>query len=279
MIGPRSWTSNDWVSKGLRPLVGPGQSPGPSLWRSPPETLVLGRDDVHVWRATLDQAPSQIQSFLHDLAADEQARAEQFYFARDREHFIVARGVLRAILGCILNRVPGCLSFCYGAHGKPALAGESDKNTVRFSVSHSHGVALYAVTRGREVGIDLERIRFDLAVAEIAERFFSRPEVAMLRTLPSELQRQAFFRCWTRKEAYIKARGEGLSLPLDQFDVSLAPGETEAVLRIQRDPAEASRWSFQELAPASGYAAAVAVEGHGWRLACWQWPEARQQSA
>ena len=96
-------------------------------WRSPPETLVLDCDEVHVWRATLDQTPSQIQSFRHNLAADEQARAERFHFERDREHFIVARGVLRAILGGYLNRAPECLSFCYGSHGKPALAGESDR--------------------------------------------------------------------------------------------------------------------------------------------------------
>ena len=226
----------------------------------------------------MDQTPSQIQRFLNNLAADEQARAERFYFERDREHFIVARGVLRAILAGYLNRVPECLSFCYSSHGKPALAGESDEDAIRFSVSHSHGVALYAVTRGREVGIDLEHIRSDLAVAEIAERFFSRREVEMLRTLPTEDQRQAFFRCWTRKEAYIKARGEGLSLPLDQFDVSLAPGEPAAVLGTQRDPSEASRWSLQELTPGPGYVAALAVEGHGWRLACWQWPDPRQPS-
>jgi len=247
-------------------------------WRSPPETLVLGCDEVHVWRAALDQTPSQIQSFLHNLAADEQARAERFYFERDRQHFIIARGVLRAILGGYLNRAPERLSFCYNSHGKPALAGESGVDAIRFSVSHSHGVALYAVTRGREVGIDLERIRLDLAVAEIAERFFSRREVAMLRTLPTAEQREAFFRCWTRKEAYIKARGEGLSLPLDQFDVSLAPGEPAAVLGTQRDPSEASCWSLQELSPAPGYAAAFAVEGHGWRPACWQWPDPKQHS-
>ncbi len=239
----------------------------------------MGDDEVHVWRAALDQTPSQIHGFLHYLAADERARAERFYFERDREHFIVARGVLRAILGSYLNRAPECLSFCYSSLGKPALAGESDGDAIRFNVSHSHGVALYAVTRGREVGIDLERIRFDLAVAEIAERFFSRREVAMLRTLPPEGQRQAFFRCWTRKEAYTKARGEGLSLPLDQFDVSLAPGEPAAVLGTQRDPSEAFRWSLQELTPAPGYVAALAVAGHGWRLACWQWPAPGQPSA
>ena len=239
---------------------------------------MLGCDEVHVWRATLDQTPSQIQSFLHNLSADEQARADRFYFARDREHFIVARGVLRAILGCYLNRMPECLSFCYGTHGKPALAGESDGETIRFNVSHSHGVALYAVTRGREVGIDLERIRFDLEFAEIAERFFSRREVAMLQSLPTEVQRQAFFRCWTRKEAYIKARGEGLSLPLDQFDLSLVPREPDAVLGTQRDPSEAARWSLQELTPAPGYVAALAVDAHDWRLSCWRWPDPKQQS-
>jgi 4'-phosphopantetheinyl transferase len=123
------------------------------------------------------------------------------------------------------------------------------------------------------VGIDLERIRSDLAVAEIAERFFSRREVAMLRALPTEEQREAFFRTWTRKEAYLKARGEGLSVPLDQFDVSLVPGEPAAVRDTQPDVSEASRWSLQELTPAPGYVAALAVEGQGWRLACWQWPD------
>ena len=165
----------------------PITSPVPP-WRTPPETLVLGSDEVHVWRATLDQTPSQRQCFLHNLAADEQARAERFYFERDREHFIVARGVLRAILGGYLNRAPECLSFCYSSHGKPSLAGESEGDAIRFSVSHSGGVALYAVTRGREVGIDIERIRSDLAVAEIAERFFSPREVATLRELPAEAQ-------------------------------------------------------------------------------------------
>jgi len=248
-------------------------------WCLPPETLALACDEVHVWRATLDQqTASQIQSFLQSLAADEQARAERFHFERDREHFIVARGVLRAILGNYLNRAPECLSFCYSSHGKPALAGESGKDAIRFSVSHSHGVALYAVTRGREVGIDLERIRFDLPVAEIAERFFSRREVAMLRALPTDVQQQAFFRCWTCKEAYIKARGEGLSLPLDQFDVSLVPGEPAAVLGTRPDPSEASHWSLQELTSVPGYAAVLAVEGHQWRLTCWQWLDARQQS-
>jgi 4'-phosphopantetheinyl transferase len=248
------------------------------VWNPPPRTLVLDCDEVHIWRATLDRAPSQIQDFLHTLAADEQARASRFYFARDREHFIVARGVLRAVLGCYLNRAPECLSFCYGAHGKPGLAGQHDEDAIRFNVSHSHGLALYAVARGRQVGIDIEHIRLDLAVAEIAERFFSRREVAMLLALPTEVQRQAFFRCWTRKEAYIKALGEGLSLPLDQFDLPPAAGGPDTALGARRHPSDATRWSLQELTAASGYAASLAVEGHDWRLACWQWPNPTQQS-
>ena len=249
--------------------VTPITSPVPP-WCLPPETLILGSDEVHVWRATLDQTASQIESFRHTLAADEQARAERFYFQRDREHFIVARGMLRSLLGFYLNKAPECLSFRYSSHGKPALAWESGGDAVRFNLSHSHGVALYAVTRGREVGIDLEYIRSDLEVEQIAERFFSRREIATLRALPIDLRTYAFFLCWTRKEAYLKARGEGLSLPLDQFDVSLIPGEPAALLSTHRDSHEALRWSLQELTPTPGYAATLAVEGHGWHLACWR---------
>jgi len=246
-------------------------SPSPG-WQCPPDTLVLGQDEIHVWRSGLDQTPSRIQSLRQNLTTDEQARAERFHFAKDRGHFIVARGVLRAIIGRYLNRAPEHLPFCYGSHGKPALAGEGDQDSIRFNVSHSHGMALYAVARGREVGVDIERIRDDLAVAEIAERFFSPSEITTLMELPTDLRHHAFFRCWTRKEAYIKARGEGLSMPLDQFDVSLAPGEPAAILGSRPDPSEALRWHLRELTPAPGYAAALAVEGSGCRLGCWQWP-------
>jgi 4'-phosphopantetheinyl transferase len=241
------------------------------VWGFPPATIILGSNEVHVWRALLDEPSPQIDSFLHTLAADEQARAERFYFQKDREHFITAHGVLRLILGLYLNRAPKCLSFRYSSHGKPALAHESGEDAIRFNMSHSYGVALYAVARGREVGIDLEFIRRDLEVEQIAERFFSRREIATLRALPTDLRRDAFFLCWTRKEAYIKARGEGLSLPLDRFDVSLIPGKPAALLSTQPDSDEALRWSLQELTLAFGYVAALAVEGRGWSLSCWQW--------
>ena len=242
----------------------------PPLWSCPPATI--GSDEVHVWRASLDEPASQIDSFLRTLAADERARAERFYFHRDRERFITAHGVLRAILGLYLNRAPECLSFRYSSHGKPTLAGEYAGDRLHFNMSHSQGVALYAIARGREIGIDVEFIRCNLKVEQIAERFFSDPEIATLRALPKHLQKYAFFLGWTRKEAYIKARGEGLSLPLDQFDVSLTPGEPAALLSTQPDSAEALRWSLQELSLAPGYVAAIAVEGRGLSLSCWQWP-------
>ncbi len=246
-------------------------------WFSPPEHLSLGGNGVHVWRANLDQSPSQIALFQNDLDDNERSRADRFYFSRDRERFIVARGVLRAILGRYLNRAPNSLSFRYSTHGKPALFSESDLDTIQFNLSHSHGTALYAVSRGREVGVDLEFIRGDLEAEQIAERFFSHSENETLRALPLSLRTYAFFLCWTRKEAYIKARGEGLSLPLDQFDVSLIPGEPAALLNTRSDSDEAHRWSLRNLTAASGYAAALATEGRDWTLSCWQWPQLGNQ--
>jgi 4'-phosphopantetheinyl transferase len=246
-----------------------------SSWFAAPERLSLGSSDVHVWRVSLDESPSELAHFQNTLDDDERSRADRFYFSRDRERFIVARGVLRALLGRYLDRSPESLSFSYSTHGKPALASEYGKDAIRFNLSHSQGTALYAVTRGRELGVDLEFIRGDLEAEQIADRFFSQREIVALRALPPALRKYAFFLCWTRKEAYIKARGEGLSMPLDQFDVSLIPGEPAALLSTQPDPNEALSWSLRNLTPASGYAAALATTGRDWTLSCWQWPAFR----
>ena len=243
-------------------------------WTPPPETLTLGSDEVHVWRAALNCGTPRLHELLQTLSTAERARARRFYFQQDREHFIVARGLLRVILGRYLVIDPGQLRLCCSPCGKPSVAVEYGGAGLRFNVSHSHGLALYAIAHGRELGVDLERIRPELADAQLAEHFFSLREVAMLRALPTSLRQEAFFHCWTRKEAYIKAKGEGLSCPLGRFDVSLAPGEPAALLSTLDDPQEASRWSLRELFPGSDYVAAVAVEGHGWRLQCWQWPGA-----
>jgi 4'-phosphopantetheinyl transferase len=247
------------------------------VWGTPPTDLALANDEVHVWRAQLDLTQNTIQSLRRTLAADELARAERFRFAQDRERFIAARGVLRAILGRYLEVEPGRVLFSYSAQGEPALDAEGGRSDgglpLEFNLSHAGGLALYAFARTRRVGVDLEHVRSDVACSQLAKRFFSPREQAQLSALPPHLQDQAFFTCWTRKEAYLKARGDGLTLPLDQFDVSLSPGEPAMLLHTAFDPFEAARWSLQDLQPAPGYVAALAVEGHGWRLACWQWPK------
>jgi 4'-phosphopantetheinyl transferase len=241
------------------------------LWRPPPVELTLSSAEVHVWRACLDPAASCVERLQSTLAADELQRAARFHFTRDRRRFTVARGVLRDILGRYLGVPPSELGFHYSAYGKPALADVAAAAGLRFNVSHSHEMALFAVACGREVGVDIEYLGREIRGEEIAERFFSARERASLRALPAEVKHEAFFNCWTRKEAYIKAHGEGLSLPLDQFDVSLAPGEPAALLATRSDPREALRWSLQALTPGPGYVAALAVEGQGWHLTCWQW--------
>lgn len=242
------------------------------------ETLVLESDEVHVWRSYLDLAASQIQALYQTLSADERSRAERFYFQQDQHRFIAARGILRAILGRYLRVESNQLRFGYGLYGKPALTGECGGEDLRFNLSHSDGLALYAVTRGREVGVDLERIRADFVDEQVAKRFFSPEEVSALQALPAHLQKEAFFNCWTRKEAYIKARGEGLSFPLDKFEVSLSPGAPAALVSTLSDPQEATRWSLHHLFPGPGYVGALAVEGQSWQLKCWQRPGARSQS-
>ena len=241
-------------------------------WRLPTKDLVLGSDEVHVWRASLDLEISQIQILQPTLTADERARAGRFYFQKDREHFIVARGLLRVILGHYLRMEPSKLRFCYGNHGKPALAREVGGDGLRFNSTRSHGLALYAITRNREIGVDLERVRPGVAEEHIAEQFFSPREADTLRALPINTRKEAFFNCWTRKEAYMKAKGEGLSLPTNRFEVSLVPGEPAALLSTDGDPQEASHWSLQELTPGPGFVGALAVEGTGWRPEFWEWP-------
>jgi 4'-phosphopantetheinyl transferase len=205
------------------------------------------------------------------LTPDETGRAERFFFEKDKNHFVAARGVLRDILSRYLSTEPAQIRFQYNDYGKPALGPTFVQSGLTFNLSHAHGLALYAIAHHRQVGIDLEYIRALSDIEQIAERFFSNREQAAFRSLPDAQKRAGFFNCWTRKEAYIKARGQGLSFPLDRFDVSLRPGAPAALLEVKDDPQERARWSLQSLTPAPSYVAAVAVEGFGWQLKQWQW--------
>jgi medium-chain acyl-[acyl-carrier-protein] hydrolase len=236
-----------------------------------PHPWPLAPDSVHVWRASLDQSDGCVSRLKATLSSEELLRAGRFYFPKDRDHFIVGRGTLRSILARYLDRAPEEFQFAYSPHGKPALASEANGSGLHFNLAHSHGLALIAVTRGREVGVDLERVSQEFAGEPIAERFFSPQEVATLRAVPTSARREAFFHCWTRKEAYLKATGRGLSLPLDAFDVSLAPGQPAALLSHRAEPEAPRRWSLRQLNPAPGYVGAIAAEGTDWRLWCGQW--------
>ncbi len=243
-----------------------------STWPLPPPNPPLAQDELHVWVANQNRSQPQLDQFWHFLAEDERARANRFYFDHDRQHYIVARGLLRLLLGRYLHLAPTEVAFVYGDHGKPELAGAQAQAGICFNISHSHGVALLAFAREREVGVDIEQVRPLDDGEQIAERFFSRNEVAVFTAVPASQKPQAFFNCWTRKEAFIKVIGEGLSCPLDSFDVTLKPGEPAELLQVKGSREAAARWRLDNLEPATGYAGAIIAEGREWQLRTWQWP-------
>jgi len=228
-------------------------------------------DEVHVWRASLDQTLSRVLRHARMLSPDEQLRVERYYCERDRVRFIVSRGALRAILGQYVDIAPNRLQFRYGPHGKPALTEDCGGAIFQFNLSHSEGLALIAVTCQRAIGIDLEIIRPFDHLERMSNRLFSCHERVALRSLPASLKLEGFFKCWTCKEAYVKACGDGLTRPLHQFDVLVIPGQPAQLLSVHNNAQEACRWTVMALRPAHGYAAALAVKGHGWRLKHQQW--------
>jgi 4'-phosphopantetheinyl transferase len=240
-------------------------------WSWPPGNLTWPGDEIHVWRATLGLPANNVAALENFLSSDERKNMDRYRFEQDRRRHLVGRGLLRMLLGRYLDVAPHQLRFDYTPRGKPYLAPGLAQQSLEFNVAHSGELVLIAVA-GCAVGVDVEQIRADIEVGPIAARFFSSKEQRTLGTLAGALQIDAFFSCWTRKEAYIKARGGGLSLPLDQFDVSLMPGQAAQLLETRPDPAEARRWRLVELDVAAEYKAALAVEGTGWTLRCWDWP-------
>jgi 4'-phosphopantetheinyl transferase len=240
-------------------------------WHPAPERLMPAPGQVNILRLALDLPQALNAQLASLLSADEQARAARFHFDSDRLHFTSARGQLRCILAACLQITPQAVMFVYNPHGKPAQVNAPD---LHFNLSHSSGLGLLALSTGQAVGIDIESIRPAVDRDNIARRFFAPAEVAALHALPAEQQEQAFFTCWTRKEAYIKARGLGLSIPLGQFVVSLAPGEPARLLA--REPgAPAGQYAMAAIDPGPGQVAAVAVEGRLASLQLWDWQESR----
>jgi 4'-phosphopantetheinyl transferase len=234
-------------------------------WDPAPAELVLHGNAVHVWLASLDRSPAEVDGLAQVLSEDERLRVGRYVFGRDRRRFTVARALLRVILSDYLHTSPEVLTFCCSPNGKPALSG-CWQGSLEFNLSHSHEYALYAVTRGRKVGVDLECIRALPDADDIALRCFSKREIALIEATPSAQRLRAFFECWTRKEAFIKAIGEGLSFPLEAFDASLTFGEQQRLLSIPGALYSESRWTLCALAPDPVYAAALVVEGRDWHL-------------
>jgi 4'-phosphopantetheinyl transferase len=239
-------------------------------WLSPQVHPRLNPQNVHVWRASLNSDADVLGQLESMLSSDERARAQRFIFERDRHSFTIARGILRHLLGQYLTCPPQTIEFSYGSNGKPELGGSHSGSPIRFNLSHSHGLALFAITLGRNVGIDLELVRQESAGEDIAARYFSEQETNELRSLPVEQRPEGFFRCWTGKEAYVKAIGSGLQIPLNSFHVSLLPGRP-ATLSADDE----TSWSIESFVPIVGekqtYVAALVVEGRNHRTDFFEW--------
>jgi 4'-phosphopantetheinyl transferase len=244
-------------------------------WLSPQVHPKLTGEDVHIWRASLNLDLAAFQQLESTLSWDERTRARRFIFERDQHSFTVARGILRHLLGRYLKCLPQTIEFSYGPNGKPEL-GDRHESLARFNLSHSHGAAVFAVALDRRIGVDLELVRTESAKEDIAARYFSAQETDELRNLPAEQRAEGFFLCWTRKEAYIKANGAGLQIPLNSFNVSLSPGQP-ATLSVNDD----SGWGIESFdVPVSGegqngYVAALVVEGENYHTTFFTWDRER----
>jgi 4'-phosphopantetheinyl transferase len=242
----------------------------PVRWLPAPSGVRLDEGEAHVWLASLDVTPARLAPLRALLNDEERARADRFLQKLHRIRSAAARGILRQLLGRYLDVEPGSVQFQTNAFGKPSLAGPAGHFDLRFNLSHSHGLALFAFARGRELGVDLERIRPTFDTLRIAGRFFAPAEAARLRALSPEEQPFAFFECWSRKEAYIKARGDGLHRRLDSFEVAFGPGVTPALLRSDDEPDAPVRWAMFNLEPAHGFAGALAIEQPTQAVHCWR---------
>lgn len=231
----------------------------------------LSAGAVHIWHIDLLPAGERIPDCRNFLADEDLQRAERFHFDRDRRRFVAAHAAMRNILAQYLGVSAREILFHAAEKGKPQLGSSLSRSGLRFNLSHSHDRALLALARDSEIGVDIEFIKPQSAGEEIANRFFSSREAAVLGSLPPASRVPAFFHCWTRKEAYIKAIGGGLSVPLDSFDVAFGPGESARLLRVDGAPEELSRWSMYDVPVRQGYAAAVVVEGQQHRLEQREW--------
>jgi 4'-phosphopantetheinyl transferase len=234
----------------------------------------LKPDDIHVWSIELNSSTDQVNRFKGLLSQIEIRRAERLRSSLDQKRFIIRHSALRFLLGRYLRTDPESLRFECGEYGKPALTKAAGRQTIHFNMSSSQGIALLAIARRFHLGVDIEYIHDIAEINQIAEQFFSKSENKDFQKLPEQTKREAFFNCWTRKEAFIKATGDGMYRPLQEFRVSLVPGEPARLMHVRNDPQAVSRWTIQDLKPVPGFTAALAADGRIRRLYCWNWANA-----
>lgn len=232
-----------------------------TTWRAAPKGLTFPSDRIDVWRVCVDPRDQSEQDFRRILAPDELARASRFHFEKDRGRYIRGRATLRILLGRYLETPPGEIRFQYENNGKPELALPHDPRILRFNVSNSHGLALIAVGSGNAVGIDIEKVRPMPDLLDIARRFFSTREVQALLAVSEDKRQEAFFACWTRKEAFLKATGIGLSYPLSKFSVSVDPDGSAELCEVEENAHAAGQWSLKDVRPGEGFRGTLVWEG------------------
>lgn len=225
---------------------------------------------VDVWRVLLDE-PAKADSEAGSLSADEIARASRFHFEKDRVHFTRCRSALRGLLAEYLSIPAREIRFEYMTNGKPRVAAGQNPRALQFNVSHSAGLALIAIGSEYRLGVDIEKIRNDADTTSLAERFFSVRERAGLRALPSHLRVPGFFACWTRKEAFLKATGAGLSFPLADFSVTTHPDLDPELEDINGNTEAGKQWFLADLSVVDGYRAAVALDRACSQLETYAW--------
>lgn len=243
-----------------------------TAWNEPPIRPLLSGNDVHIWRAVLDVPGWRVQEFKEKLSVEERIKSEKFRFERDRSRFIAARGILRLILGAYLGIVPNEIRFCYEIGGKPRLLSSFATDDIQFNLSHSEELALYGFTRGHEVGVDIECIREMSEMEEIVEQLYSRRYRDLLSTVSPNEKQEIFFHWWTRKEAFAKGTGSGLTHPVDTFDALPVEGKSAGSVWIMEAGQQGQQWSMWDVSPADGFAGTVLVEGEGLDVQYWQWP-------
>lgn len=240
-------------------------------WSVPPEVVSLETDQVHVWRVHLNLSKQALPRNVQVLSLDEVKKAEKFYLEADRIRYSTTRVVVREILSSYLGVRPEEIIFAYNQYGKPYLVSAGPERNLNFNISHAGDMSLLAVTLDRRIGVDIELVRDEASIETIAKRFFLPSEVSQLLSLPESLRQEAFFTCWTRKEAFIKAQGQGLSIPLDQFEVTFIPNEIPRLIIADSFLRESQVWSIIHLEPGPDYVGALVVEGDGLKVTGWDW--------